>query len=132
MNKIRERIALASNINTSNPNLKIAVTEININWVNPTPASNNTIDGVGANSFLASQWLLATYNLALDRRYGPSNNLIGASTIAMMPWSWHENSGSGAAGDLSVLRNGAINLLEPSHLLGHVDGKVFKGAILSN
>lgn len=96
LDKIRARIASSS----SNPNLKIGVNEMNVNYENP---ANNSITGVGANSFLAGQWLAETYSVAMDRRIAGGGT--GAPVATIMPWSWHESSGSGSEYDLSMLRN---------------------------
>jgi hypothetical protein len=92
LNAIRNRISSNSN----NPNLKIAITELSINYANPTPSTSNTYSNFGANGYLAGQWLAEMYATALKTS-------TGAPVAFMMPWSLHESSGNREVGDLGLI-----------------------------
>jgi hypothetical protein len=85
------------NVNNSNPNLKIAVTELNICYANPTPSTNNTYANTGSNGFIAGQWLAEMYAIGLNTPSGK------APVAFMMPWSLHESNGDADQGDLGFI-----------------------------
>jgi hypothetical protein len=87
---LRNRIASSSN----NPNLKIAITELNVDFQN---VGANSQTDMCSNGFIAGQWLAEMYAVALT-------SSTGAPVAFMMPWSLHESGGGGGQDD-----NGLIN-----------------------
>lgn len=91
---IRNRIASSFN---NNPNLKIALTEFNVNWQNNT---TNTPANQSANSFLAGQWMADMFATGLRP---PAVVTENAQVAFMVPWNVHEKSGSTLPEDLGLL-----------------------------
>lgn len=91
--------------------LKIAYTEINVTYKNPTLSSEsstsiyeNTFDGIACRSFFGGQWLMEMF----------CSFFISSSDKAafMIPWSIHESGGDGDLGDLSITRGTASSTAE--------------------
>jgi parallel beta-helix repeat protein len=109
MVNIRSRIASSSN----NPNLKIAITELNINTQNP---ASNTYTGVGANGFITGQWMAEVFARGLHKP-SPSTN---AQVAFMLPWSIHEKEGDRSAGDLSIFDDSYANGVKKRSTYHHI------------
>lgn len=86
--------------------LQFSISEINIDWKNP-PFSGctspdfvcNNVQGTGANSFLAGQWMAECYAVILNRA-----NAATVDVAFVAPWSIYQSAGSADLGDLGLLR----------------------------
>lgn len=87
---IRNRITSNSN----NANLKIAVTELNVDYKNQAA---NTVTDISANSYLAGQWLTEMLAIGLNTPTGK------APIVFTDPWSVHQAGGNQTIYDLGIL-----------------------------
>jgi hypothetical protein len=102
-NNVDNLIGLMNNANilnnrTGTNKLKWAITEFNVDYINP---SSNTVAGVGVHSFLNGQFWADAFNVGMTR---------GAVTIT--PWSVQEGGGGRGTGDLGYL-DGSGTTLKP-------------------
>jgi len=97
----------------SNPNLKIAVTEFNVDWQNN---ASNTYSNVSANSFLAGQWMAEMFSVGLTKP-----NVNDATVEFMLPWSIHEQEGDRSTYDLSILDDSYANGVKKRSTYNHID-----------
>ncbi len=74
---------------TGNIALTWAITEMNVNYLNP---ASNTLQGVGVHSFLAGQWMAEMYSIGMQYE-----------AKFMLPWSVAESAGAGTTQDLGLL-----------------------------
>ncbi len=79
----------SANKSRSASKLRWAVTEFNIDYINPVA---NTVAGVGVQSFLNGQFWVELFGI------GMANNVL-----TMMPWSIHEAKGARTSRDLGYL-----------------------------
>lgn len=93
INSLLSAIAAANTKNNraGNSALKWAITEFNVNYLNP---AINNVDGVGVHSFLNGQFWAEYFGLGM--KY---------SALSMMPWSIHESGGARSDYDLGYLDN---------------------------
>ena len=91
---VNQLLALLSSANAKNNRtgtraLQWALTEFNINYINPTA---NTTEGVGVQSFLNGQFWTEVFGVGMQKQ-----------ALTMLPWSIHESSGARTALDLGYL-----------------------------
>lgn len=106
LDALRSRIVHYSN----NPNLKLAVTEFNINYINQ---SSNGIGDVSANSFVAGQWMAEMMSLGLSPTT-TSSYTYSPMVDFMLPWSVHESSGDRTQRDLGIYDGSGSSLAQRS------------------
>ncbi|MBK0383926.1 T9SS type A sorting domain-containing protein [Pedobacter sp. SD-b] len=100
-NNVDNLIGLMNNANilnnrTGSNQLKWAITEFNVDYINP---SSNTVAGVGVHSFLNGQFWADAFNVGMTR---------GALTIT--PWSVQEGGGARGTGDLGYMDGSGATL----------------------
>lgn len=111
-----------ANAGRSGSPLQFSVSELNIDWQNP---SSNTVSDLGTNGFIAGQWIADMYSVILDKA-----RATGVDVAFVAPWSIYESGGNETTYDLGILDGSSPCSASERSTYEHMAmmGQYFKGS----